>query len=143
MSIMNTIDEYGGESSDFSPLDLMGSLILNGVASTMAAKQPSFRIGVYKDKSGNVPAWADARLLGGVAAALAAQFFSQGNPSVRKYGHDAAIGLLNSYVATEQCRSAAESKMQDAGSSNMWHDDEDEGHLLGLDDDEINALLGV
>ena len=132
---MSLFDDYGGDSSDFSPLDLMGSLVINGVASSMAAKQPSFRIGVMKKKDGEVPWWSDARFLGGFTALTIAQFFNQGNPTVKQMGHDAATGLLNSFVATEQCRSAAALKK---ASANYYDDAEvEELSMLGLDDGDF------
>ena len=52
----------------------------------------------------------------------------------RRMGHDAAIGLLGSYVSTETCRAAAESKMKAAGEAAVSGDFSGE-HLLGLDDE--------
>jgi hypothetical protein len=62
-----------------------------------------------KGKDGDVKAWADYRFLGGVAAAVVGQF---GGPMVRRAGHDAAVGLLGSYVATETCRKHAIARLQ-------------------------------
>jgi hypothetical protein len=92
-----------GDASDFTPLDLLGSLAVNAVTTNVACKSDAFRVGM-KNKTGEIPAWADFRFLGGVAAALAAQW---GGPNVRRAGHDAAVGLLGSYVATETCRKHA------------------------------------
>lgn len=124
---------YLGDASDFTPLDLAGSLAVNMGATHLAAKDASFRVGIMKDKNGDVPAWADARLIGGAAAAIISQFFAEGNPQLRRMGHDAAVGLLGSYVATETCRSAAESKMQSADASEAVSGD----YLLGMDDDAL------
>lgn len=99
-----------GDASEFAPLDLLGALALNAVSTNMACKQPQFRVGI-KNKSGEVPAWADFRFLGGVTAALVGQF---GGPQVRRVGHDAAVGLLGSYVATETCRRHAMAKLNQA-----------------------------
>jgi hypothetical protein len=96
-----------GDSSEFAPLDLLGALALNAVGTNMACRDASFRVGI-KNKQGEVPAWADFRFLGGVTAALVGQF---GGPQVRRVGHDAAIGLLNSYVATETCRRHAMARL--------------------------------
>lgn len=96
-----------GDSSEFAPLDLLGALALNAVGTNMACRDPSFRVGI-KNSQGEVPAWADFRFLGGVTAALVGQF---GGPRVRRVGHDAAIGLLNSYVATETCRRHAMARL--------------------------------
>jgi len=92
-----------GDASEFTPLDLLGSLAVNAVTTNVACKSDAFRTGI-KMKNGEIPAWADYRFLGGVAAALAAQW---GGPNVRRAGHDAAVGLLGSYVATETCRKHA------------------------------------
>ena len=105
---------YLGDASDFTPMDLAGSLAVNMGVSHLAAKDASFRVGIMKDKNGDVPAWADARLIGGAVAAVVSQFFAADNPMVRRMGHDAAIGLLGSYVSTETCRATAESKMKAA-----------------------------
>ena len=125
---------YLGDASDFTPLDLAGSLAVNMGATHLAAKDSSFRVGVMKDKNGDVPAWADARLLGGAAAAIVSQFFSQGNPQIRRIGHDAAVGLLGSYVATETCRAAAESKMKEGAAPSSAAVSGD--YLLGMDEDD-------
>ena len=58
-------------------------------------------------------------------------------------GHDAAVGLLGSYVATETCRSAAEAKMNaGAGEAAAVSGDD---YLLGMDDDELfdDDVLGI
>jgi hypothetical protein len=106
-----------GDSSPFAPIDLVGGLVTNVVATNMACKNHSFRTGIglaVKDASGNavvdangqkvteVPAYLDFRFLGGMAAAVAGQLIP--NPMARRVGHDLASGLLNSYVATETCR---------------------------------------
>ena len=133
---------YLGDASDFTPLDLAGSLAVNMGVTHLAAKDDSFRVGIMKDKNGDVPAWADARLIGGAAAAIISQFFAEGNPQLRRMGHDAAVGLLGSYVATETCRSAAESKMQSADASEAVVSGD---YLLGMDDDDLfdDDMLGV
>jgi hypothetical protein len=135
---------YLGDASDFTPIDLAGSLAINMGVTNFACKDESFRVGVYKDKNGDTPAWADARLIGGAIAAVAAQFFADENPMVRRLGHDAAVGLLGSYVATETCRSAAEAKMAAApaaGSENAYllgaDDDLFEDDILGLDEEMV------
>lgn len=106
-----------GDSSPFAPIDLVGGLVTNVVATNMACQNHSFRTGIglaVKDASGNavldaggkkvteVPAYLDFRFLGGLAAAVAGQLIP--NPMARRVGHDLASGLLNSYVATETCR---------------------------------------
>lgn len=100
-----------GQSSDFAPVDLLASLGMNAVSTHFACKSETFRLG-YKNKQGEIPAWADVRFLGGLAAAVAAQF---GGPNVARVGHDAALGLLNSYVATETCRKHAIDRLKAAG----------------------------
>ena len=106
-----------GDSSPFAPIDLVGGLVTNVVATNMACKNHSFRTGIgltVKDAQGNavldinrqpvkeVPAYLDFRFLGGLAAAVAGQLVP--HPTARRVGHDLASGLLNSYVATETCR---------------------------------------
>jgi hypothetical protein len=93
-----------GDSSPFAPIDLLGGLITNAVATNMACKNVQFRTGIA-NKSGVVQPFADYRFLGGLAAALAGQFVD--NPMVTRVGHDVASGLLNSFVATETCRKHA------------------------------------
>jgi hypothetical protein len=95
-----------GDSSPFAPIDLVGGLVTNVVATNMACKNHSFRTGIaLKDKqtgAEEVPAYLDFRFLGGLAAAVAGQLVP--HPTARRVGHDLASGLLNSYVATETCR---------------------------------------
>ena len=103
-----------GDSSPFAPIDLVGGLVTNVVATNMACKNHSFRTGIaMKNKSGveEVPAYLDFRFLGGVAAAVAGQLIP--NPMARRVGHDLASGLLNSYVATETCRRHALQRVSD------------------------------
>jgi hypothetical protein len=106
-----------GDASDFTPLDMLGSLAINAVATDQACKQESFRVGIAMKNAdgspGDVPVWADFRFLGGLAAAAAAQF---GGPNVRRAGHDVAIGLLGSYVSTETCRKHAMKRLEEAKS---------------------------
>lgn len=100
-----------GDASDFTPLDLLGSLGLNAAATHFACQDGSLRTG-FKVGSGEtkqVEAYTDARFLGGVAAALVGQF---GPPMARRVGHDVATGLLGSFVATETCRAAAKAKQK-------------------------------
>lgn len=103
-----------GDSSPFAPVDLLGGLVTNVVATNFACKNHSFRTGIaMKNKSGveEVPAYLDFRFLGGVAAAVAGQLIP--NPMARRVGHDLASGLLNSYVATETCRRHALQRVSD------------------------------
>ena len=92
-----------GDTSEFGPLDLLGSLAVNAATTRMACQSDTLRYGIKV--KGEIPAYADFRFLGGVAAAAAGQFIN--NPTARRVGHDAAVGLLGSYVATEMCRSKA------------------------------------
>jgi hypothetical protein len=107
-----------GDASDFTPLDLLGSLGLNAAATHFACRDGTLRTGfkVLNKNSGvkEVMALTDARFLGGLTAALVGQF---GPPMARRVGHDVATGLLGSFVATETCRKAAESKKAAAASS--------------------------
>ena len=119
----------GSAASDFTAFDLAGSLALNTAVTHLAANDSSFRVGVMKDANGEVPVWADARLIGGVIGAVVAQFAGQ-NPMVRRMGHDTAIGLLGSFVSTETCRSAAESKMKAESTPSA----DSEAPMLGMDD---------
>jgi hypothetical protein len=92
-----------GDTSEFGPLDLLGSLAVNAATTRFACQSPTLRYGLKV--KGDVPAYADFRFLGGVAAAAAGQFIN--DPTARRVGHDLATGLLGSYVATEMCRSKA------------------------------------
>lgn len=96
-----------GDASDFTPLDLLGSLGLNAAATHFACQDGTLRTGIKV--KGVVEAYTDARFLGGLAAAIAGQF---GPPMARRVGHDVATGLLGSFVATETCRMAAKAKKQ-------------------------------
>jgi hypothetical protein len=89
-----------GDSSPFAPVDLLGGLVVNAVATNMTCKSPNFRVGI-KNKQGVIQPFADYRLLGGLAAAVAGQLSN--NDMVTRVGHDLASGLLNSFVATETC----------------------------------------
>lgn len=105
-----------GETSDFGALDLLGTLGVNAVASQMAVKNPTLRVGI-KNKSGDVPAWGDVRFIAGVLAAGASQFLGYEWGTTRRVAHDVATGLLNSYVATETCRRAAIARVEAAQSA--------------------------
>lgn len=94
-----------GDASDFTPLDLLGSLGLNAAATHFACQDGTLRTGIKV--KGVVEPYTDARFLGGLAAAIAGQF---GPPMARRVGHDVATGLLGSFIATETCRKAAEAK---------------------------------
>jgi hypothetical protein len=98
-----------GDASDFTPLDLLGSLGLNAAATHFACQDGTLRTGFKVGAKKQVEAYTDARFLGGLAAALAGQF---GPPMARRVGHDVATGLLGSFIATETCRKAAERKKQ-------------------------------
>lgn len=97
-----------GESSEFGPIDLIGSLVVNIGGTHMACKSADLRVGI-KDGKGEIKPYADFRFLGGAVAALASQWVE--NPSIRRAAHDAANGLLNSFVATETARMAAITKL--------------------------------
>jgi len=105
-----------GDASEFSPLDLLGTLALNAGMTHLACthKSGSFRVGIVSKKTGDVPAYADYRFLAGVGSAIAASF---GGPMVRRVGHDLATGLLGSYVSTETCRRQALKRIEEAGAS--------------------------
>ena len=98
-----------GDASDFTPLDLLGSLGLNAAATHFACQDGTLRTGIKIGANKQVEAYTDARFLGGIAAAIAGQF---GPPMARRVGHDVATGLLGSFVATETCRMAAKAKKQ-------------------------------
>lgn len=103
-----------GDASDFTPLDLLGSLGLNAAATHFACQGSSLRTGIKVGPDKQVKAYTDYRLLGGVAAALVGQF---GPPMARRVGHDVATGLLGSFVATETCREAAKKKQEQAAAA--------------------------
>ena len=100
-----------GDASDFTPLDLLGSLGLNAAATHFACQGQELRTGfaVEMDGKKEVQAFTDYRFLAGAASAIAAQF---GPPMVRRVGHDMATGHLGSCVATETCRIAAKAKQK-------------------------------
>ncbi len=108
-----------GDTSEFGPLDLLGSLAVNAATTRMACQSDSLRYGIKV--KGDVPAYADFRFLGGVAAAAAGQFIN--NPTARRVGHDAAVGLLGSYVATEMCRSKAMERASAAAPAQIPEED--------------------
>ena len=107
-----------GDTTQFGPVDLLGALALNAVATNQACKATSFRVGMKKKGSENVPAYADYRFLGGIAAAAAGQFLN--DPRIQRVGHDVACGLLGSYVATETCRKHAEKIVENANASDNF-----------------------
>ena len=100
-----------GDASDFTPLDLLGSLGLNAAATHFACQDGSLRTGIKIGEKKEVHPLTDYRFMGGMAAALVGQF---GPPMARRVGHDVATGLLNSFVTTEVCRKAAEYRQQTA-----------------------------
>lgn len=116
-----------GDSSPFAPVDLLGGLVANVLATNAACQNYDFRVGIgitAKDAQGNVkkdgqgqeikevPAFLDYRFLGGLAAAVGGQLTN--NPMARRVGHDVASGLLNSFVATETCRNHALKRVSQA-----------------------------
>ena len=110
-----------GDTSDFGPLDLLGSLVVNAASSRFAvnATDDSLRIGLKLKNSqtgaSEVRAYTDFRFLGGVAAAAVGQFME--NPIARRVGHDTAVGLLGSFVATEMVRAKAVKRASDAAAA--------------------------
>ena len=98
-----------GDASEFTPLDLLGSLGLNAAATHFACQDSTLRTGIKVGANKQVEAYTDARFLGGIAAALVGQF---GPPMARRVGHDVATGLLGSFVSTETCRMAAKAKQE-------------------------------
>ena len=97
-----------GAPSDCTPLDMLGSLALNIGSTHVACRNDSLRFGIKV--KGEVPAYTDLRFILGIAAAGVAQF---GGDMVRRAGHDAALGLLHSFVATETARHAAIKRLQE------------------------------
>jgi len=142
-----------GDSSPFAPVDLLGGLVANVVATNFACQNYDFRTGigiakkdsqgaVLKDANGQnikeVPAFLDYRFLGGLAAAVGGQLTN--NPMARRVGHDVASGLLNSFVATETCRRHALERVSQA----EWDSQDGPRARLGgnqLTDDQ--AVQGV
>lgn len=129
-----------GDSSPFAPIDLLGGLVANAVATGAACKNHDFRTGigiakkdsqgaVLKDANGQevkeVPAFLDYRFLGGLAAAVGGQLTK--NAMARRVGHDVASGLLNSFVATETCRMHALRRVSEA----EWQTQDGPGSWLG------------
>ena len=87
------------EKTHFAPLDLVASLGINHFASKYATLDDSFRLAIYRDANGDVPAWSDLRFLGGATAVLFSQFYAEEHhPLVQRVSHDLAVGLLSSFV---------------------------------------------
>ena len=118
-----------GDSSPFAPVDLLGGLVVNIVATNQACKNDNFRYGMAVGPEGakEVKPYTDYRFIAGLGAALVGQFSN--NPMARRAGHDLASGLLNSFVATETCREAAKKGQiaEPGGSENI--------HQIGMDMD--------
>lgn len=136
-------------ASNFTPVDLVGTLGLNHYASKYATLDDSFRLALYKDANGDVPAWSDLRFLGGTAAVLYMHFNDGGHPLIERVMNDTAIGLLSSFVATETCRAAAVKRMTtnkdveqlDAGSSNVYSEEYSEEDWV--DDPNLEDIYGI
>jgi len=121
------------ETTHFAPLDLVASLGINHFASKYATLDNSFRLAIYRDKNGDVPAWSDLRFLGGATAVLFSQFYAgEYHPLAQRVSHDLAVGLLSSFVSTETCRAAAVKRMVDQtsvselvdGSTNVYTEEQ-------------------
>ena len=98
-----------GAESEYGPLDLLGSLVTNAGVTHMACKEGTnlrwgIKIRSKKTGTSEVQPFTDFRFIGGIAAAAVSPF---AGPTVRRVGHDAATGLLGSFVATETARAAA------------------------------------
>lgn len=137
-------------SSNFNPIDLVGTLGLNHYASKYATLDNSFRLALYKDESGDVPAWSDLRFLGGTFAVLYMHFNGgQNHPLIERVCNDVAIGLLSSFVATETCRAAAVKRMNEnkvidtdlAGSSNVYSEEYPEEEWAN--DPNLEDIYGI
>jgi hypothetical protein len=98
-----------GSTSEFGAIDLLGSLAVNAVGTRAAAKKADFRVGIAindkKTGQKSVPAYLDYRFLGGAVAAVIGQTVGRNRAYAGRVAHDAASGLLNSFVATESMRS--------------------------------------
>lgn len=121
-----------GDSSPFAPIDLLGGLVANAVATGAACKNHDFRTGISvttKNAQGQdvkeVPAYLDYRFLGGLVAAVGGQLTK--NAMARRVGHDVASGLLNSFVATETCRMHALRRVSEA----EWETKDGPGSWIG------------
>jgi len=137
-------------ASNFTPLDLVGTLGINHLASKYATLDDSFRLAIYKDANGDVPAWSDLRFLGGTFAVLYMHFNSGDNfPIVERLLNDSAIGLLSSFVATETCRAAAVKRMttnkvtgeEISGSYNVYSDEYSEEEWAN--DPNLEDIYGI
>ena len=136
-------------ASNFTPIDLVGTLGINHYASKYATLDDSFRLAIYKDENGDVPAWSDLRFLGGTFAVLYMHFNENGNPLIYRALNDSAIGLLSSFVATETCRAAAvkrmtTNKVEDlsiSGSSNVYSEEYSEEDWV--DDPNLEDIYGI
>jgi hypothetical protein len=104
-----------GDTSDYGAIDLLGVLGVNALGSHLACQNPTLRVGVFgmKDKTGDVPAYLDARFILGTVATIVGQFSGE-YTMVRRAANDLATGALGSYVATETCRRAALKRIEQA-----------------------------
>ena len=150
------------EKTNFAPLDLVASLGINHFASKYATLDNSFRLAIYRDTNGDVPAWSDLRFLGGSIAVLYSQFYAdEVHPIVKRVSHDLAVGLLSSFVATETCRSAAVKRMVEQnntsdlveGNANIYEEESDQwsndphlediyGEDLDLEEEQVSYAYG-
>jgi len=152
------------EKTHFAPLDLVASLGINHFASKYATLDNSFRLAIYRDANGDVPAWSDLRFLGGATAVLFSQFYAEDyHPLAQRVSHDLAVGLLSSFVSTETCRAAAVKRMVDQtnvselaeGSTNVYTDEQsqdwsDDPHLediygnaeLDFEEEQVSYAYG-
>lgn len=128
---VNLLQSIQGTSTPFSPVDLIGAGLANGVLTMYAAESDSFRIPMpvigekIEEMVGENWGWiGDARTSLTIAALALAHFGSQRgmiSDTVARICHDVAAGAASSLVATEVVRSAG-----GEGSGNY--------DMLGLDD---------
>ena len=104
------------ETTNFNAIDLLASLGINKFATKAATADDSFRLSLYKDPSGDVPAVVDLRFIGGCVSVIYAQYYAK-SEQLKRVAHDLSLGLFSSFVATESCRAAAVKRMIQNGSN--------------------------
>lgn len=96
------------KANAFSPVDLLASVMVNGMATKIAIKSPSYRVTLSKRV--DVPYYKDLRFVLGSAGLLYVEF--RGGESVRLI-RDVSYGLLTSLFTSEVVRSRTINRLKD------------------------------
>lgn len=131
------------ETTQFNAFDLLASLGINAAATKYATTDDSFRLSLYKDPGGDVPAVADLRFIGGCMSVLYAQYYAN-TERIKRVAQDLSLGLFSSFVATESCRAAAVKRLiqNGGGSSNFSGDSENALYDEDHDDPNLEDIYG-